>query len=148
MNKKIRKFKKNWVRDLSPNFTFNVPPYDMYSAFQTCCYSIIYHNNVKATMKNSYCWIQSAFERNKISKKEEPKDILVFLPPIKTFMKNGILRVEIGVLYEEPIEELTTITPTIEKGMLRVEIGNEQNKKVVCIDFKGLELAKVDKVQT
>ena len=109
----------------------------MYGAFQAWDYSTIYHNNVEAIMKSSYWWVQSAFEKYRISKRQEKKDFQAFLPPIKTYMKNGILKVEIGDLYEEPINELTTIIPTIEKGRVKVEIGNEQNKKVVYIDFKG-----------
>lgn len=148
MNKKLRKFKKNWITNLLPTFRLHGPPYGMCNVFPVWDWYAIYHKNVEATMKRSYYWIQSEFEQYGKSKGKEKKDIQASLPSIKSYMKNGMLSVEIGDQYKEPMDLLATITPKIEKGMLKIEIGNEQNKKLVSIDFKGVEFLKIEKVQT
>lgn len=137
MSRKLKKVKKSRMKKLSPNYTLRAPPCDKYSTFQPGGFSKLYHHCEEARMKRSYHWVYSAFEAESAYKKVEPKKIQEDLLRIKSYIKEGMLRVEIGEYNKEQIEEVPIITPTIEEGMLKVEFGEKNNKKVIYIDFKG-----------
>ncbi len=69
--------------------------------------------------------------------KKEPKKIQEDIPLIKTYLEEGILKVEIGEYEKETMRKTPMLSSTIEEGMIRVEIGSNDNKKIVYIDFKG-----------
>jgi len=137
MNKKLKKSKKKKRKFISPNYTLSAPHYDIYGAFQPWGYVNLYHHCEAEKMKRSYDWIQSAFEAEKAYSELKSKKIEENFPLIKTYIKEGILKVKIGEYDEEQVEEVPIISPMIEEGMLKVEFGDEHNKKVVYIDLKG-----------
>jgi hypothetical protein len=60
-----------------------------------------------------------------------------YIPPVKTYIKEGILNVEIGEHDNELIEEFPIIRPSIEEGVVKIELGDKDNRKVVYIDLIG-----------
>ncbi|MHA2392497.1 MAG: hypothetical protein ACXAEX_11190 [Promethearchaeota archaeon] len=137
MNRKLKKINKERVRNLSPSYAFHAPPYNKYSAYQPGGYFKMYHRVEAEKMKRSHNWQLVEFEEDRASEKMLFMNNQEELPSVKTSIKEGILKVEIGDHREEIIEIIPKITPKIEKGMLRVEIGEDNNKKVIFIDFRG-----------
>lgn len=137
MNKKFKKSKKKKRKFISPNYTLSAPHYDIYGAFQPWGYVKLYHHCEAVKMKRSYDWVQSVYVAEKAYKDLKSIKIEEELSLIKTYIKERILKVKIGEYDEEQIEEVPVISPMIEEGMLKAEFGDEHNKKVVYIDFKG-----------
>ncbi|MFX1324862.1 MAG: hypothetical protein ACFE8N_07890 [Promethearchaeota archaeon] len=123
---------------MSPSYTFRAPPSNKYSVFQPGGYCKMYHHVEAEKMKRSHNWQLAGWK----DEKETPKSPLFKrnqkkLPSIKSTIKDGILKLEIGD-YEEPIiEVIPKITPKIEQGVLKVEIGENDQKKLVYIDLRG-----------
>ena len=137
MTVKLKKSIKNGFRNFSPNDTFSAPPYNKYSTFQPGGYCRMYHRVEAEKMKRSHDWVKTIPIAEKVYKKINHKVIQEFIPPVKTYIKEGILNVEIGEHDNELLEEVPIISPTIEKGIVKFELGDDDNKKVVYIDFKG-----------
>jgi len=137
MSKKLKKDKNYWSRTHSKDYTLSAPPCHIYSTFQPGGFSRLYHRCEEVKMKRSHSWVYTKFEIEKIYKKKDPKKIQEDVPPIKTYIEEGILKVEIGEYEKETMKKTPMLSSTIEAGMIRVEIGTKDNKKIVYIDFKG-----------
>ena len=137
MNVKLKKSGKNRFRNFSPNYSFSAPPYNKYSAFQPGGYCRMYHRVEAEKMKRSYDWLRSMPIAKKVNKKIDNKMIQEYIPPIKTYIKNGILKIEIGEHSNELSKKFPIIRPSIEEGIIKVELEEDDNKKVVHIDLKG-----------
>ncbi len=97
----------------------------------------MYHRVEAEKMKRSHEWVRSLAKAERVYSKTKSKNIQEEIPPIKTYIKEGVLNVEIGECNKDLSEEFPMISQIIEKGMLKVELGDDENKKVVYIDLKG-----------
>jgi len=134
---KLKKSIKNGFRNFSPNDSFSAPPCNKYSMFQPGGYCRMYHNVEAEKMKRSHDWVKLIPIAEKVNNKSNQKVIQEFIPPVKTYIKEGILNVEIGEHDNKSLEELPLINPTIEEGIVKIELGDDDNRKIVLIDFKG-----------
>ncbi len=137
MSKKLKKDKNYWWRTDLPDYTLSAPPCPIYSVFQPGGFFRLYHRCEEVKMKRSHSWVYTKLEIEKIYQKKDPKKIQEDLPPIKTYIEEGILKVEIGEYEKESMKETPILSSSTEEGMIRVEIGSNDNKKIVYIDFKG-----------
>ncbi|MHA1912840.1 MAG: hypothetical protein ACW986_08245 [Promethearchaeota archaeon] len=144
MNVKLNIGKGKRARGMTPNFTLTAPPHDKYSAFQPGAYSSMYHRCEAEKMKRSYNWLLSEFEEvDQNIKKKSPSKTIENLPPIKTSIEEGVLKVQVGEYRENLLNEVLKINPIIEEGLLKVELGENDKKKVILIDVRGYaEVAK------
>jgi len=137
MAAKLKKSRKNRFRNLSPDYSFSAPPSNKYSVFKPGGYYRMYHRVEAEKMKRSHYWVRMLPIAERVFKKIHNKMVQEYIPPVKTYIKEGILNVEIGEHDNELIEEFPIIRPSIEEGVVKVELGNEDNRKVVYIDLKG-----------
>ncbi len=137
MAKKLKKYKNYWWRTDLPDYTLSAPPCHNYSVFQPGGFSRLFHRCEEATMKRSHSWVYTLFEIEEIYMKKEPKKIQEDIPTVKTYLEEGILKVEIGEYEKESMKETPILSSSTEEGMIKVEIGYSNNKKIVYIDFKG-----------
>jgi anti-sigma28 factor (negative regulator of flagellin synthesis) len=134
---RLKRSNKDRFRNISPDYTFKAPPYDIYSAIRPGGYFRMYHRVEAEKMKRSHEWVRSIAKAERVYSKAKSKNIQEKVPPIKTYIKEGVLNVEIGECNKELSEDIPIISQIIEKGMLKVELGDDENKKVVHIDLKG-----------
>ncbi len=134
---KLKKSRKKGFRNFSPDYSFSAPPYNKYSAFQPGAYYRMYHRIEAEKMKRSHDWVKAIPIAEEVNSKINQEVIQEFIPPVKTYIKEGILNVEIGEYDNELLEEFPIIHPSIEECVVKVELGDDDNKKVVYIDFKG-----------
>jgi hypothetical protein len=134
---KLKKSKKKGFRNFSPDYSFSAPPYNKYSAFQPGAYYRMYHRIEAEKMKRSHDWVRVLPIAEKVFKKIHNKMVQEYIPPVKTYIKEGILNVEIGEHDNELIEEFPIIRPSIEEGVVKIELGDKDNRKVVYIDLIG-----------
>jgi len=135
MTAKLKKSRKKGFRNFSPDYSFSAPPYNKYSAFQPGAYYRMYHRIEAEKIKRSHYWVRMLPIAE--NKKIHNKMVQEYIPPVKTYIKEGILNVEIGEHDNELLEEFPIISPSIEEGIVKVELGDDDNKKVVYIDLKG-----------
>ncbi len=106
------------------------PPYNRYGSFQPGAFSRLYHQCEPARMKNSHYWLKTLSEAKNDSKLSVANKIQKEFPAVQ----NGILNGEIRA-HENLIAKCESkIIQKVENGILKVEIGEEDNQEVVYID--------------
>ncbi|MHA2036664.1 MAG: hypothetical protein ACW98X_09545 [Promethearchaeota archaeon] len=120
MPKNLKKYKRSSMKNLSPNYTFSAPPWDVYGAFQPGAYYRMYHRIEAEKMKRSYDWLRftSITERDYIDiiNRMIQDNIL----PVNTYMEEGILNVE--------------------NRELDYKLGDDANTKIVYFDLEDIEV--------
>ncbi|MFW9896581.1 MAG: hypothetical protein ACFFD7_12315 [Candidatus Thorarchaeota archaeon] len=134
-NKRKKGF-RNWFQD----YSLNAPPYDNYSAFQPGSFFRMYHRVEAEKMRRSYDWIGLMYEAKKMYEKTINDMIEVYTNPVMTSKREKIWNIEIEEWVDEFIDESKIVTPLIDKGTLTIELGDDDNKKVIKIDLKDIEV--------
>jgi hypothetical protein len=80
------------------------------------------------------------YEAKKIYEKIVNDMIEVYTNPLMASKKEKIWSIEIEEWVNEFIDESQIVTPLIDKGTLTIEIGDDDNKKVLQIDLKDIEV--------
>jgi len=138
MNVKFNLGKGKRARGTAPNFTLSAPPYNKYSAFQPGAFSSMYHRCEAEKMKRSYNWLLSECEEvEKSIKKKSSSKARENLPLITTSIEKGVLKVQVGEYRESLLNEVLKINSIIREGLLRVEFGENDKKKVILFDIRG-----------
>jgi hypothetical protein len=115
MNIELKSNKRNRVRSLSANETFRAPPFNKFSIFQPGGFYRMYHRAEAEKMKRSHYWVQLTFKAEIIYKKEELKEAQEELESLKTYVIEGISKVEIEEYDEETMEEIPDVISIIEE---------------------------------
>jgi len=136
MRKKIKNSKNNKAKGIKQNYKFSAPPYNMFSAYQPGGYYRMFHRVEADKMKRSYDWIYSGYEIRNSVKEMLLKEIQK-IPSIKALLKEGKFVLEIEKLDRIIGGEFPSTNPSIKNGMLKVVIGDEDNKNIVYIDIKA-----------
>ena len=111
MSIQLRSKKRNRGRTFSPNYDFRAPPYDSYGAFRPEGYCKLFHRVEAEKMKRSHYWAQYVSNAEifyKIKEFQEDTQLL------KTYIEEGISKIEIEKCDEEIIEKIPDTISIIE----------------------------------
>lgn len=106
MKIKLKSNKRNRVRSNSANYTFRAPPCNKFSIFQPGGFYRMYHRVEAEKMKRSHYWVRLMVTAEKTYKKREFREFQEESEPLKTYVKEGISKVEIKEFDEELIKEI------------------------------------------
>ncbi len=131
MPKNVKKHERNWMKNVSQNYTFSAPPHDFYGAFQPGAYYRMYHRIEAEKMKRSYDWLKFA----SITESD-------FIEIINGMIKDNIppVKTEIGEQDHKLLEDFPFSTPSIDERIIKVEVGDDDNRKIVYIDLNDIEV--------
>ena len=133
MHIKILKLEKNRLRSntLANQYPpLKAPPYNIYGSFQPGAFSRLYHQCEVARMKNSHYWLKTLSEVINDLKLSVANKIQKKFPAVQ----NGILDGETRT-HENLIAKCESkIIQKVENGILKIEIGEEDNQEIVYMD--------------